>query len=469
MLLAALVVLSRASLCTASLCSVNPTPPQESEDRLGAVASLDARCSAIGVDILRKGGNAADATVAAQFCSGVIGMYNTGISGGSFMLIRDSARRFEFVDFRETVPAASSETMFNNNVTASILIPGEIRGLQYLHSKYGSLPWEKLVDPSVKLARDGFLVGTDFESQMDRIDDQSLFLDPIWAPEFSPQGRRLMAGDLMKRPKYAETLEIIRDRGPDAFYSGFIASTMVAALQDNNGVMRLEDLQDYQVVNRQLRSIQYDGYRITGGGSPAGGVVSLSILNALKGYSDRDQQSAVNLTSHRLSEIMRFAFGAVTYQTGDPKFVDGLELYEEAMLSQEFAAEIRGKISDEHTQPVEAYNPDGLESLETPGTAHISAADASGLAISLTSTINLTFRSRLMVPESDVEVNTASQVLVQNGFDNGTVAYLEERGHTVVWVESGHGSDLQLVRRLPNGAFDAASEPRQAQSGGFAV
>ena len=149
-------------------------------------------------------------------------------------------------------------------------------------------------------------------NQMDRINDNELFLSPAWAPEFAPLGTRLKAGDTMKRPRLAKTLEIIRDKGPDAFYTGVIAETMVAALRAKGGRMTLQDLKDYRVLHRQPRSIQYDGYRITGCGAPAGGVVSLAILNVLKGYADRGEKAAINLTSHRLSEMMRFAFGAVS-------------------------------------------------------------------------------------------------------------------------------------------------------------
>ncbi|KAK1831885.1 gamma-glutamyltranspeptidase [Podospora conica] len=568
-LLVALSVASGILLCAGSngLCTGNlPSGFKKEEARRGAVSSLDARCSAIGAGILRRGGNAADAMVATQFCCGVIGMYLTGIGGGGFMLVRDSKGRFEFVDYRETAPAASTEDMFNNNVNASLVgglaagVPGEIRGLEYLHTKYGSLPWADLVDPSVRIAREGFVVGKDMESSMDRINDDKLFLeDPAWAPEFAPQGRLLRAGDTITRPRLAKTLESIRDGGADAFYTGVIAETMVAALQRKGGIMTLQDLRDYQVIRRRPISIQYDGYRLTGCGVPGGGVVSLAILNVLQGYADRGEASALNLTSHRLSEIMRFAFGART-KLGDPSFVEGLEPYQQAMLSGAFASEVRSKISDDHTQPIDAYNPDGLEILETPGTSHISTADASGLAISSTSTINLTFGSRLMVPETGIIMNNEmndfsvpnadnafgfipspanfirpgkrplssmspliiefegnrtlhsvmggaggsriitavvqgvwnlldrqmglvgavaaarlhdqlvpNQILVQQGFDNATVAFLESKGHMVVFVSSGHGSDLQMVQRLTNATFAAASEPRQHESGGLAV
>lgn len=192
-------------------------------------------------------------------------------------------------------------------------VPGEIRGLEYLHSKYGSLPWADLVDPSVRMAKQGFVVGKDMESQMDRINDEKLFLeDPAWAPEFAPHGKLLRAGDTITRPRLAKTLERISDGGADAFYTGVVAETMVAALRKRGGIMTLQDLHDYKITHRRPISIQYDGYRITGCGVPGGGVVSLATLNVLQRYFDRGEAAALNLTSHRLSEIMRFAFGAVS-------------------------------------------------------------------------------------------------------------------------------------------------------------
>lgn len=190
-------------------------------------------------------------------------------------------------------------------------IPGEIRGLEYLHTEYGSLPWAELIQPAIKLARDGFNLGSDVAYYMDALGNDELFLSPVWAPDFAPNGTRIKAGDIMTRKRLADTLEVIADKGADTFYSGSIAQTTIAALRADNGIMTLEDLANYKVICRKPRSINYRNFRIYSGGAPSGGIVALKILKTLEGYANAGDPAKLNITTHRLDEIMRFAYGAV--------------------------------------------------------------------------------------------------------------------------------------------------------------
>lgn len=442
-------------------------------------------------------------------------------------------------------------------------IPGELRGLGFLHKRYGKLPWRDLVAPSIKLARDGFVVNADLVRYMDKIVDKpgdgGIFVsDPAWAVDFAPHGRRVKLGETMTRKRYAKTLERIAKEGPGVFYRGDMAKATVKALRDRGGIMTLQDLSDYRIKLRHPATIDYRGYKLTATSAPSGGDVALSILKILEGYNDIGNPSAVNLSAHRLNEAMRFAY-AQRAKLGDPAFVKGMHKFLKDMLSPATAALIRSKISDAKTEQVSYYNPEGLESLETPGTSHISVADASGMAVSLTTTINTYFGSRVMVPETGVVMNnnmddfsipgksnyfgyipsqanyikpgkrplssmspmivevhggkkpyfvvgaaggsriitstvqnvihvldegkTAPQALAMPrmhdqlmpavttfewAYDNATVRYLKDRGHNVSWVAPGE-STAQAVRLLPNGTFEAAGEPRQLNSGGFAV
>ncbi|KAI5298174.1 hypothetical protein KEM55_003720, partial [Ascosphaera atra] len=207
--------------------------------KLGAVSSEQQTCSQVGADMLLKGGNAADALVATQFCIGVIGMHHSGIGGGGFMLVRGRDGKKEFIDFRETAPAAAFRDMFKGNRMASVLgglasaVPGELRGLHYLHEKYGELPWADVVQPAVQIARQGWVLGTDFVEAMEATIE--LFGDfftqvPTWAIDFAPNGTRLGLGDVMTRHRYASTLEKIGKSGPDVFYEGPIAEATINAL-----------------------------------------------------------------------------------------------------------------------------------------------------------------------------------------------------------------------------------------------
>ncbi|KAH6685046.1 gamma-glutamyltranspeptidase [Plectosphaerella plurivora] len=532
------------------------------EPRKGAVASEADICSKIGTDIIQAGGNAVDSIVATTFCVGTVAMYHSGLGGGGFLVVRSQEGDYEFVDFRETAPAAAYEDMYVDDPDQSLYgglasgVPGEARGLEYVHKKYGQLSWKDVLAPAIKLARFGWEVNEDLVSYMGRY--QFLTDDPTWAIDFAPHGTRLGLGDTITRKRYANTLETIADEGADAFYDGAIANATVAALQKLNGTMTLEDLQNYKIAHRPTAQIDYRGYKLTSATAPSGGIVVLSALNAVEGYEGFDDPEELNITTHRLDQATRFAYGQRS-SLGDPLFVDDdLVTYQERMISAELGAEVRSKISDTRVFNTSYYDPSGLESLETPGTSHIVAADASGLAVSLTTTINLIFGSQVMVPETGVIMNnemndfsipgvtnafgylpspsnfirpgkrplssmsptivetaegvpylligaaggsriitstiqnihnvidrgdgvakalarprwhdqlTPNQITFEWPYDNSTTAFLAGLGHNTVFVRPGQSS-AQGVLRLRNGTFEAAGEPRQLNSGGFAV
>lgn len=382
--------------------------------------------------------------------------------------------------------------------------------------------------------------------------------DPTWALDFAPNGTRVGLGDIMTRKRYADTLEQIAYKGPDAFYNGAIARTTIAALKKANGTMTLEDLKNYTVAIRKPAHITYRDFKLTACSAPSSGIVALSALKIVEGYKGFGEPANLNLSTHRLDEATRFAYGERA-NLGDPLFVKGLDEYQQEMVNETTVEGIRTRLSDSQTLAVADYDPKGLESLETPGTSHVVTADASGMAISLTTTVNLLFGSHLMVPETGVICNnemndfsipgssnafgyvpspsnyvrpgkrplssisptivehlsnsslylvvgaaggsrivtatiqnlwhvldqglSAPQALNQSrfhdqllpnqisfeySFNNETVAYMKDRGHNVTWIPIAQSS-AQAIRVLTNGTFEAAGEPRQKNSGGFAV
>lgn len=277
--------------------------------------------------------------------------------------------------------------------------------MEYIHEHYGSLPWPTLLRPAIELARDGFVISADFAKAMDLSTQKYDFLteDPVWAEDFAPHGVRLKMGDVMTRKRYGRTLEAVAKQGADAFYTGAIAEATVDALRRDHGTMSLKDLEDYSVVSRPPVSIEYNGLSLYGCGVPASGSVVLSALKILEGY-DQPGTNHQNLKIHRMDEAIRFGYGKRA-SFGDPDFVQGLADLETEMLSEEFAAATRDRISDRHTLNVSDYDPEGFEILNDHGTSHVVTADASGMAFSLTTTVNLFFGSRLMVPETGVIMN----------------------------------------------------------------
>ncbi|KAL2058586.1 hypothetical protein ABVK25_001314 [Lepraria finkii] len=385
---------------------------QSNNNRRGAVASENKLCSQIGIDLLKAGGNAADALVGTVLCIGVTDCHHSGLGGGGFALIRSANGSYEAVDFRETAPGAAFEDMFKSNVLGSIIgglasgVPGEAKGLYYIHKNYGILPWSTLFRPAIKLARDGFVVSKDFAKAMDLSTqfyaDEFLSKDTAWADDFAPNGTRVGEGDFMTRERYARTLEAIAARGPDAFYKGPLAKATVRALRKANGTMTMEDMAKYKVVSRKPAEINYKGFRVHAVGAPSSGSVALSILKILEGYTDFDHSE--HLSTHRMDEAIRFGYGKRA-SLGDPDHVDGVDAYEAGMLNQSYASSTRAKIRDKHTLNISDYDPDGFESHENHGTSHVVTADSSGMATSLTTTINLFFGSRVMVPETGMVMN----------------------------------------------------------------
>lgn len=283
-------------------------------------------------------------------------------------------------------------------------IPGELRGLEYAHKKYGALPWKTVVTPAVNVARNGFEVTKDTVKYLGVSNPDFLTEDPAWAVDFAPNGTLVQLGQTMTRKRYANTLETISNDGADAFYKGAIADYTIAAIQASNGTMTMDDLANYTIALRDPVSIDYRGYKVTSCSAPSGGEVALSILNIVNGFDGFSDPTQINLTTHRLDEAMRWSYGMRT-NLGDPFFVPGMAEYQAKMLSPATAAEIRSKISNHTSYNVSYYNPDQIEVLNDSGTSHIVAADHSGLSISITTTINTIFGSRVMVPETGVILN----------------------------------------------------------------
>lgn len=483
------------------------------------------------------------------------------------MLVRNSDGTFEDIDFRETAPAAASQDMYTNRTNSSIYgglasgVPSELRGLAYLHEHYGVLPWSDVVMPAAHVARNGWTVNEDLVKYMafavELGNKNFLVEDPVWAIDFAPNGTLLALNDTITRRRYADTLETIAQHGPEAFYTGPIAEATIRALQARDGVMTMEDLRNYSVAIREPAAIDYRSYKIRSCSVPSSGPVAMAVMKIVEGFPTMGDLDFSNISTHRFDEATRFGYGQRS-EMGDPDFVEGMYEFQAEMLNSTTAALIRSKISDSHTLNVSAYDPSGFESLETPGTSAVVVADANGMAISLTTTVNLLFGSQVMVPETGVIMNdemndfsipgssnafgylpspnnyirpgkrpmssitpaivehangslyfvvgaaggsriitatlqnlwhvldqdmTAPEALARPRFhdqlvpnniafeyaySNATTAFMESRGHNITWIPSAFSS-AQSLRLLSNGTFEAAGEPRQLNSGGYAI
>ncbi|KAL7414682.1 gamma-glutamyltransferase 1 [Mrakia frigida] len=397
----------------------------------GAVSSELKTCSDIGQSFLVKGGNAADAMVAMCACMGTIASYHSGIGGGGFALVRLPNGSYESIDFRGAAPAAMNSSLFIANPTFStqvgglaVTVPGELRGLEAIHSRHGKLPWSELFAPAVALARDGFEINQDLYRAMtttipgtkiptdfvpyDEEPETSfaskpksfLIEDPVYAPIFSKNGKLLPALSITTRPTYADTLETIAREGPGALYSGKLANQTVDAIKAKGGLMTLADLEAYSVHIRPAVSLKYRNHTVRSCQAPSSGSIILSILNTMSGYEV--EHSDVN--NHRIVEAQKFGYGQRT-NLGDPQFLHNITTLSKKFHHPATGEMIRSRIDDEKTREPEWYNPEQYDVLSDPGTSALVAADESGLVISLTTTVNLYWGSRIMVPESGIVLN----------------------------------------------------------------
>ncbi|CAJ0869370.1 3546_t:CDS:10 [Entrophospora sp. SA101] len=343
-----------------------------------AVASEEIHCSQIGVDVLKEGGSAMDATIATQLCIGTINAFSSGIGGGGFLLVRDSNGTLETLDFREVAPLASYKTMFVKNPELakfgglSVGVPGEVLGMEIAH--------KRLFEPSIKLSREGFKVPSELANRLS------------YSAIYAPNGKLLGEGDLLIRKNYSDTLESIANNGSYVFYNGYIAESLVNFIGESGGIMTLEDFQIFQPITREP-VITTD--------LPTSGPALIAMLNILERYQlIKDGMNDINL--HRIIEAMKFGF-ALRTEMGDPLFINNTERVLEIM-TKNYSGKLRQNISDTQTFEPLYYNPI-YDVVEDHGTTHISAIDKNNQSVSYTSTVNLVWGSRVMDPSTGIILN----------------------------------------------------------------
>lgn len=382
--------------------------PLPAYGRLGAVASEHPTCTEIGLQILKDGGNAVDSAVATAICIGTLNSFSSGIGGGGFLTVRLNSTVSKFIDFRETAPAAATERMYNANGTSStrgglaVAVPGEVAGLWMAHSSWGRLPWADLFTPSINLARNGFTVN---EIMASRIHNLAAYVSkdsPFASIFFNANGNPLTVGQTVYRTNYSKTLEAVA-KDHSSFYKGPIAQHMIDEIQKSQGIMTMQDLANYSARMEDPLVGWYNGLKIITGPPPSSGAILISILNILERYQF-SVSGMTGLNLHRMIEAFKHGFAQRT-ELGDPAFLpanNSLRVAE--FISKEYAAQIRAQISDSQTYPVDHYHPQ-FDTIETPGTTHISVVDSARMAVSMTSTVNLGFGAKLMNRETGIILN----------------------------------------------------------------
>lgn len=365
--------------------------PKLAKGKLGAVATASPEASAAALEILERGGNAADALVAASFAVSVTRPQSTGLGGGGFAVFFNQARReAAALDFRETAPLGASREMYKSPAESrdgprAAGVPGLVRGLAEIHQEFGSgrLSFAELVEPAIRLARDGFKVDAGL-AWASAACAEELKKWPAAAAVFLPGGEPLKAGQRLVQPELAATLERIAKDGADDFYKGETARRIAAAMTKDGGLIRAADLAGYKALEREPIWGRYRDRQIITMPPPAGGVHLLQILNIMERFelAKMGRWSADHL--HVLAEAMKRAYADRAAHSGDPAFSKVPSVW---LVSKDYAAKLAGEIDLKKASKSDDIRA-GVPSKEHDQTTHISIIDAWGNAASSTQTVN---------------------------------------------------------------------------------
>lgn len=366
--------------------------------------------------VLARGGTAVDAAIAAQLVLGLVEPQSSGIGGGAFMLsYRADGKKLHYYDGRETAPAAVDENYFMRDGKPrpffqaviggySVGVPGAVRMLELAHQRDGKLPWKSLFQPAIELAEQGFAVSPRLHQLLERMPLVAA-RPAIAAYFFDAGGEPLPVGHILKNPDYAQTLRTIAEKGADAFYEGEIAGAIVDAVREdptNPGLLTEKDMAGYRAKMREPVCSVFLQYRVCGAGPPSSGGTTVSAILGMLGHFplDRYEAGGSELT-HLFAQASALAFADRNTYVGDPDFV---EVPTAAMVAPGYLAKRAELIDPEKATAVAPGKPAVFarkrlpaKSPELPNTSHLSIVDRYGNGVSMTTSIETGFGSRLLV------------------------------------------------------------------------
>jgi gamma-glutamyltranspeptidase/glutathione hydrolase len=370
------------------------------EGRNGMVVCVSPPAADVGVQILRKGGNAVDAAVAVAFAEAVTYPAAGNIGGGGFMLVYPGGKAAPvLVDYREVAPAAATKTMFGKDDAwynaKAVGVPGTVRGLALAHQKFGKLPWKEVVQPAIHLAADGFEIDGNLAGSLNSV---------VSGSSDYPELRRVLGknggennwheGDRLVQKDLGNTLSLIAEQGADGFYKGEVADLFAAQMKADGGLITKSDLENYQARLREPIHGTYRGYDIYGPPPPSsGGICLVEMLNILENFDLKKQGRWSPETLHVMIESMRRAYCDRARHLGDPDFTK----IPPHLTSKDYARDLAKAIDLKKATPSADLAKDIPLAKESDNTTHFSVIDKDGMAVSNTYTLEHSYGSRIVV------------------------------------------------------------------------
>ena len=385
-------------------------------DDKGMVVSQRMIASEVGAEILKKGGNAVDAAVATGLALAVVLPRAGNLGGGGFMVVylKEEDKTIA-IDYREKAPSAATRDLFldengdydRKKAQFSLLsagVPGSVAGFHHALTNYGTLSWQEVLEPAIRLAEKGFVIPHDLANTLaSKRYRERLSSNPAAAKVFFKEDKSLYsAGEILIQKDLASTLKELSKNGPDAFYSGKIAQLIVEEMERNGGLITLEDLKNYNVAERQPLVGSYKGYEIVSmPPSSSGGTHLIQMLNMLEEFPLKEMGFGSADTIHILAEVMKRAYADRSKYLGDSDFYK----VPSSLTSKKYAISLNKDISLDKVTPSEDVSPGDPYPYESPDTTHFSVMDSYGNAVSNTYTLNFSYGSGLMIPGTGMLIN----------------------------------------------------------------
>ncbi len=399
----------------------------------GMVVSVDEYASRVGIEILKKGGNAVDAAVAVGFALAVTFPSAGNIGGGGFMIIRfPDTEEAVALDFREMAPGRATADMYLDDKGGyvkekslfgylAVGVPGTVKGFELAMEKYGSLKWEDVVKPAVELAEKGFKLNKKRADSFNMLNKMFEWGTEEFFRIFSkPDGSEFKEGDIFIQKDLAGSLRLIAEHGSEAFYKGQIAELIAQDMKRHGGLITMEDLEKYKASIRNPVTGTYHGYQIISMPPPSsGGTILIEMLNILENYNLGQMERYAPETLHLIAETMKFAYFDRAKYMGDPDFVEVPVAF---LTSKRHAEEIRETIDLKKAIPSRKMGEEILTLEKAKETTHYSVIDKKGLAVATTYTLNGGFGSGA--------VAEGTGILLNNEMDDFNVkpGYTDDKG-----------------------------------------